>query len=66
MPTAEEMPVRMRGRKYIVADYDWRRKRAEVIVACFAGARVVPFVLSMYLLFLCGLVSILGKKKKTF
>ena len=30
VPTALEMAVRMRGRKYKVVEYDWGRKRAEV------------------------------------
>ena len=30
VPTALEMAVRMRGRKYKVVEYDWSRKRAEV------------------------------------
>ena len=30
VPTALEMAVRMRGRKYKVIEYDWGRKRAEV------------------------------------
>ena len=30
VPTALEMAVSMRGRKYKVVEYDWGRKRAEV------------------------------------
>ena len=30
VPTALDMAVRMRGRKYKVVEYDWGRKRTEV------------------------------------